>query len=59
MRHSVALDLHHLANDHPAEVAQMLAGIQGGADAVLWTAAMRASTRGGKCKVGLRPEDQD
>ena len=59
MPRRLVVDLNGLATEHSAEVAQMLAGIQGGSDAVLWTAAMRASTRGGKCKVGSHPEDEE
>jgi hypothetical protein len=50
--------LNLLATDRSDEVALIEAGIAGRSDIVLWTAALRASTRGGKCKIGLYPEDQ-
>jgi hypothetical protein len=52
------VDLNLLATDRSDEVALIEAGIAGRSDIVLWTAALRASTRGGKCKIGLYPEDQ-
>jgi hypothetical protein len=42
------IDLNILAQSHSAEIARMLAGIDGAADCALWTAQMRSAIRGGK-----------
>jgi hypothetical protein len=47
------IDLNNLAQNHSAEIARMLAGIDGKADCALWTSEMRSTVRGGK-PIGIR-----
>jgi hypothetical protein len=52
------INLNNLLLDRADQVARMLAGIRGDAD--LWTAEMRAATRGGKCvKIRATEEPTD
>jgi len=43
------LNLKNLTKTRRDEISRMESAIRGNANAVLWTTAMRASTRGGKC----------
>jgi len=43
------IDLATLARDHSTAIARMTAGMLAQGDATLWTVAMPATTRGGKC----------
>jgi hypothetical protein len=55
-------NLKSLASDRRDEIDLVLGGINGEADAILWTTAMRAAIRGGKCRmigVGLEEPDTD
>jgi hypothetical protein len=42
------ISLNHLAAVHRDEIDRMQQGIRGDADSALWTAELRAATRGGK-----------
>jgi hypothetical protein len=54
------ISLNQLSLNHRDELARMLAGIRGDADATLWTAQMRAAIRGGKCKmIGVASDQSD
>ena len=48
MNRGKAISLSSLTRSHSDEIAQMLAAICGNAESPLWTAEMRAATRGGK-----------
>jgi len=43
--------LSSLTRSHCEEIDRMIAGIRGNPDSPLWTAEMRAATRGGKCAL--------
>lgn len=51
------IDLNNLAQKHSAEIAGMLAGIDGETDCALWTSEMRSTVRGGKPNGLLRIEE--
>jgi len=51
------LDLREFEANRSDGVSQMLAGIKGDVDSILWTAQMRSSVRGGKPLGGPRIED--
>ena len=43
---------------HSRQIDEMIAGIRGGADAILWTRDLRAAVRGGKCRmVGVSADE--
>jgi hypothetical protein len=48
MNRGKVISLNSLARSHCDEIDQMLAGIRGNPGSTLWTAEMRAATRGGK-----------
>jgi hypothetical protein len=52
------LNLRALVATRSHEVSQIVAGIKGDGASMLWTAEMRAATRGGKCVPKWRPEDE-
>ena len=45
------INLSSLTRSHCEEIDRMIAGIRGNPDNPLWTAEMRAATRGGKCAL--------
>ena len=45
------ISLSNLTLSHRDEIDMMLAGIRGNPESPLWTAEMRAATRGGKCAL--------
>ena len=45
------ISLRVLSLSHGDEIDMMQAAIHGNADAPLWTAELRAATRGGKCAL--------
>jgi len=45
------INLKNLSLARRTEIVQMERGIRGDGDGVLWTTTLRASTRGGKCKM--------
>jgi hypothetical protein len=51
MTHRKPISPKRLSLSHAREVDQMLEGIRGDGEEPLWTAAMRASIRGGKCTL--------
>jgi hypothetical protein len=60
MNNRKPISLNHLSLNHRDELARMLAGIRGDADATLWTAELRAAVRGGKCKMlGVASDQSD
>ncbi|HLI80457.1 MAG TPA: hypothetical protein VKV03_10770 [Candidatus Binataceae bacterium] len=52
------LNLREFVASRTDEVSQVVAGIKGRADSILWTAKMRPSVRGGKPLGGPRIDDQ-
>jgi hypothetical protein len=48
MNRGKVISLNNLTRTHGDEIDQMLAGIRGNSGSTLWTAEMRAATRGGK-----------
>jgi len=54
MKRGKIISLNGLTRSHGDQIDQMLKGIRG--SATLWTAEMRAATRGGKCLVGISNE---
>jgi hypothetical protein len=58
MTYRKPIALNSLSITRSNEISRMLAGIRGEADATLWTAEMRAATRGGKCRlIGVAIEE--
>jgi len=51
------IDLTSLAESRSIEIARMTAGIHAEPDATLWTAALRPTTRGGKCMVAAGDDE--
>jgi hypothetical protein len=51
MSYRKPIALNSLSVSHSDEISRLLAGIRGDADATLWTADLRAATRGGKCQL--------
>jgi hypothetical protein len=59
MSYRKPIALNSLFINHSDEISRMLAGIRGDADATLWTADLRAATRGGKCQlIGVAIEEK-
>jgi len=58
MERGKAIDLDSLTRSHCNEIDEMVAAIRGNPGSTLWTAEMRAATRGGKCRMGV-PESTD
>ena len=52
------ISLDGLLRSHSDDIEQMIAAIHGDPGSTLWTAEMRAATRGGKCRMGI-PEGND
>jgi|BogFormECP04_OM1_1039644.scaffolds.fasta_scaffold108200_1 hypothetical protein len=50
------LNLGTLAIDHESEIEEMLDGIQGNPESVLWTSQIRPATRGGAPKCMAIPQ---
>jgi hypothetical protein len=46
-----AISLNNLTISHGDQIDMMVAGINGNPGAALWTAELRAATRGGKCAL--------
>jgi predicted deacylase len=53
------ISLKTLAQTHSAEIDRMTAAIRRDGDGILWTAEMRAITRGGKCLVAAAEDEPD
>ena len=45
------IDLKKLSESRRNEISKMEQGIRGETDVMLWTTALRAANRGGKCKI--------
>ncbi len=58
MNRRKAISLTSLIQRRSDEIDDMLNGIKGMPKSSLWTAQLRAATRGGKCMmIGMSPED--
>ena len=51
MNRGKAISLNSLTLSHGGEIDLMVASIHGNPEAALWTAELRAATRGGKCAL--------
>ena len=47
------ISLNSLTLSHGDEIDMMVGAIHGNPEAALWTAEMRAATRGGKCALAI------
>ncbi|HLI80458.1 MAG TPA: hypothetical protein VKV03_10775 [Candidatus Binataceae bacterium] len=59
MKSAKKLSLIQLMRSNGAEIDQLTRGIRGVSGSVLWTAEMRAATRGGKCTLANVDEPSD
>jgi hypothetical protein len=53
------VDLRTLISSRSSEVSTMIGAIKGESGGPLWTAQLRASTRGGKCMIMATEETSD